>query len=65
MTSNDSSIAGRSSGRGRQSDNLFIQKTLSGGRRSNEGDSSIATRSSKKIETITYQMEIPKKGGKI
>jgi hypothetical protein len=43
MTSEDSSIAGGSSGRGRQSNDLFIQKTLSRGRRSNEGDSSIAT----------------------
>jgi hypothetical protein len=61
MASKDSSIVGGSSGRGRQSKNLFIQKTLSGGRRSNEGDSSVVASSSRKIQTIKYQMEIARK----
>jgi hypothetical protein len=65
MTSEDSSIAGGSSGRGRQSNDLFTQKTLSRGRRSNEGDSSIATISSRKIQTIKCQMEIAKKRAEI
>jgi hypothetical protein len=49
-----------SSGRGKQSNDLFIQKTLSGGRR-NEGDTSIKTSSSRKIQTIKCQMKIAKK----
>jgi hypothetical protein len=63
MTSKDSSIAGGSSGRGRQSNDLFIQKTLSRGKRLNEGDFLIATGSSRKIQTIKCQMEIAKKKG--
>jgi hypothetical protein len=66
MPSKDSSIAGGgSSGRGRQSNDLFIQKTLSRGRRSNEGDSSIATRASRKIQPIKCQMEIAIKKAEI
>jgi hypothetical protein len=65
MISKDNSIAGGSSGRGRQINDLFIQKILSGGRRSNEGDSSIEKSSSRKIQTIKYQMEIAKKRRKL
>jgi hypothetical protein len=65
MISKDNSIAGGSSGRGRQTNDLFIQKTLSGGRRSNEGDSSIKKSSSRKIQTIKYQMDIVKKKAEI
>jgi hypothetical protein len=53
MISNDSSIAGGVPEE--ESNDLFSHKTISGGRSSNEGDSSIKTSSSRKIQTLKCQ----------